>query len=168
MTMMELVVGIFLLATLALVMSNLFRVTMAANLRTASEATALQAARIALDGNGPYHGFVFDTYFSSSVYAANTSSMTLLEINQSTTLFNLINSTLTVTNSANDAVGDVSGAPGLSGLTFAYYTMSSSFLISSTTTPSDASFVTIAFSVPRSGRTLQFYSGSGFANQQLR
>jgi hypothetical protein len=166
--MLELIVAIPLLATLALAMAQIFRATMAANLRTATEATALQAARIAMDGNGPYHGFVFDTYFSSAVYSIGASSMTLLESDQSTTAYQVVNSTLTASNSANGAIADMSPAANIGSLTFNFYTVGSNFLISTTTTPSAATFVTMSFQVPRSQRTLQFFTGSAIGNDQLR
>jgi hypothetical protein len=165
MTMLELVVGLAMLGTLALMMSQLFRTTMAANLRTASEVTALRNARIALAGNGPFHGLIYDTLFSSSVYAANGSSMTLVEIDQSTTTIGLnAAGAFTVTSSTNPKLPDYTNATGLSNLAMTYYAVDSSFHFSTTTIPTSANLVTFSFKVPRKGRTLQFYSGSAVKN----
>jgi type II secretory pathway pseudopilin PulG len=164
-TVLELVLGIALLGTLALVMAQLFRTTMAANLRTASETLALKNARVALAGDGPFHGLVYDTLFSSYVYAANGSSMTLVEVNQSsTTILMSPYGSLLATNSSNSSWASHSATSGLSNLALTYYAVDSSFHFSTTTTPSSAQLVTFSFQVPRKGRTLQFYSGSSVKN----
>jgi hypothetical protein len=47
-----------------------------------------------------------------------------------------------------------------------YYAIDSNFHFSTTTTPSAARLVTFSFQVPRSGRTLQFYSGTAVKNNK--
>jgi type II secretory pathway pseudopilin PulG len=139
-TLIELVIGIAVTGTVALVLASLIKGGTNVYVFTTRQAAALQSAREALVGNGNKNGLIPAALQAYSV--ADSSSTTSLEVSplsgQSTTYLisknGLYQSVLS---------NETLLASNVIGLTVTYYGISTSGLIYSTTIPASVSLVTV-------------------------
>lgn len=161
-TLVELVLGIAVAATLSLVVARMFQSAMVSSRWSALEITLLTNARKALAGDASFRGLVLDGQSSVQVTTPTASALGLVDsLGVSTTYTLSASGNLLSTKQGAAAVR----ASGLSELSFAYYAVDSSYLIFVSTYGQGTHLVTMSFNLKRGSKKVAFFGGANLRNR---
>lgn len=163
MTLVEVIVGLAVLGTLAVVLAYLFRVTLFSSQRASFQFNLLTNARKALAGEGAYSGMLLSSQGSFLVNQLSTATLSVKDSAGITTAF-----TLNASGDLRETLGAATRtrAKGLTDLSVTYYARGPDYRIYEATAPATARLVAVTFQMSRPGRTVRFFSGGTLRNHE--
>lgn len=162
-TLLELVLGIAILAGLGLVLLPLLKGSILLSGRSAEEVFLLSNARKVLTGSGPFKGILWKTQQAARVMEADPKSLSLVGPDEGTMTYLLSGKGELVELSP---VTNQVRATGLEGLSFSYFARDDDFHVYETTSPAAASLLVLSFSLPAKARKIRFLSGAKLENHR--
>ncbi|TBR22534.1 type II secretion system protein [bacterium] len=160
-TLIEAVVGMAVLALIALGVAGIFKAGMQASNYTLRQTFVVSNARKALLGDGPRKGLVWDLRESEAVTSLSAGSVSATAPGSSTLSYALGNDALARTHSG--VSKEV--AKGVTGLGAAYFNFDDAGRVIESTTPASAMLATTEVVLSRRGqREYRFLSGARLRN----
>lgn len=160
-TIVELMLGMAVIGTMMLVLTQAFTIGLRSHRLISSDAFVLANARKALNGEGAFNGMLGDIVQAQAVLSLSTSTLSVLGITGSTTTYTM------------DSVGALRVTRGTTTATMGrgftefkpeYYSLNSDFALVAATAATNVRFATITLTVQEGKRSLRFFSGARVRN----
>lgn len=162
MTLLELVIGIAVLAVMGLVLAGLLKGSIVSSGRSAEVVFLLSNARKALNGGGSFGGMMGDAAQAQAVGSVAPDALTLVDREGVRIAYTLSSAgELTQTSLGTSTVR----AQDISGLSAQYYGRDAGYHVFEASDPSAVDLVTVSFKVPGKSRTVRMLSGSRLMNR---